>query len=214
MASRSRFRGWDESRDGELIEVVFRAQIFSFGTVFSGRVYDSARPLEVPQVVTEGEVDELVEGNTLSVGLADIGGDIIGAFRLLPAVITPNGDGVKRPGAHRVRAVERRRRCRGGCGALRFERWAHRRDLPGRGLQRAASGPTQRVGRPGRGGSAARSRTLHRSPGGRYGPRHQESRADRLPGLLRKTERYAADLHVSHRGGSSADRHRAACGPG
>lgn len=57
----------DESRDGELIEVVFRAQIFSFGTVFSGRVYDSARPLEVPQVVTEGEVDELVEGNTLRV---------------------------------------------------------------------------------------------------------------------------------------------------
>ena len=82
----------DQSRDGELIEVVFRSQVFKYGTLFSGRVYDSTRPLEVRQVVTPGEVVELVEGNTLSVGLAELGGRVVGALRLLPAAFTPNGD--------------------------------------------------------------------------------------------------------------------------
>ena len=84
----------DQSRDGELVEIVFRSQVFKFGTLFSGRVYDSTRPLEVRQVVTPGEVVELVEGNTLSVGLAELDGRVIGALRLLPAAFTPNGDRV------------------------------------------------------------------------------------------------------------------------
>ena len=42
----------DQARDGELIEVVFRCEVFKFGTLFSGRVYDSTRPQEVRQVVT------------------------------------------------------------------------------------------------------------------------------------------------------------------
>jgi len=84
----------DQARDGELIEVVFRCEVFKFGTLFSGRVYDSTRPQEVRQVVTPGEVVELVEGNTLSVGLTNIAGQVIGALRLVPAAFTPNGDGV------------------------------------------------------------------------------------------------------------------------
>ena len=84
----------DQSRNGELVEVVFRSRIFKFGTLFSGRVYDSAQPLEVRQVVTPGEVDQLVESNTLSVGLTHISGEVIGGLRLVPPVFTPNGDGV------------------------------------------------------------------------------------------------------------------------
>ncbi len=84
----------DQARDGELIEVVFSSSVFRFGTLFSGRVYDSERPLEVRQVVTAGEVDELIEGNTLSVGLSNINADIVGALKLVPAVFTPNGDGI------------------------------------------------------------------------------------------------------------------------
>ena len=82
----------DQARDGELIEVVFRCEVFKFGTLFSGRVYDSTRPQEVRQVVTPGEVVELVEDNTLSVGLTHIAGQVVGALRLVPAAFTPNGD--------------------------------------------------------------------------------------------------------------------------
>ena len=89
---RSAFPRIDQARDGELIEVVFRCEVFKFGTLFSGRVYDSTRPQEVRQVVTPGEVVELVEGNTLSVGLTNIAGQVIGALRLVPAAFTPNGD--------------------------------------------------------------------------------------------------------------------------
>lgn len=82
----------DQARDGELIEVVFRCEVFKFGTLFSGRVHDSTRPAEVRQVVTPGEVVERIEGNTLSVGLAHIAGQVVGALRLVPPAFTPNGD--------------------------------------------------------------------------------------------------------------------------
>ena len=82
----------DQSRDGELIEVVFRCEVFKFGTLFAGRVHDSTRPGEVRQVVTPGEVVERVEGNTLSVGLTQIAEQVIGALRLVPAAFSPNGD--------------------------------------------------------------------------------------------------------------------------
>ena len=84
----------DQARDGELIEVAFKSPIYKFGTLFSGRVYDSAQPLEVRQVVTPGEVDELVEGNTLNVGLSNISAEVVGALKLVPAAFTPNGDGI------------------------------------------------------------------------------------------------------------------------
>jgi hypothetical protein len=84
----------DQARDGELIEVVFRSPVFKFGTLFSGRVYDSERPLEVRQVVTAGEVDELIEGNTLSVGLSNLNAEVVGSLKLVPPAFTPNGDGI------------------------------------------------------------------------------------------------------------------------
>ena len=82
----------DQSRDGELIEVVFRCEVFKFGTLFAGRVHDSTRPGEVRQVVTPGEVVKRVEGNTLSVGLTQIAEQVVGALRLVPAAFSPNGD--------------------------------------------------------------------------------------------------------------------------
>lgn len=84
----------DVQRTGELIEVVFRAEIFQFGTLFSGRVFDSQRPYEVHQAVTPGDADRLEDSNTLSVALKGLGEKAIGALRLWPAVFTPNGDGV------------------------------------------------------------------------------------------------------------------------
>jgi hypothetical protein len=84
----------DQTRDGELIEVVFSSPVFKFGTLFSGRVYDSTQPLEVRQVITAGEVDELVESNTLSVGLSNLSAEVVGALKLVPAAFTPNGDGI------------------------------------------------------------------------------------------------------------------------
>ena len=41
-----------------------------------------------------GDADKLADGNTLSVGLTTVDTKRIDALRLLPAVFTPNGDGV------------------------------------------------------------------------------------------------------------------------
>ena len=59
----------DVQRTGELIEVDFRSEVFQFGTVFSGRISDSQRPLEVPQSISPGDADQLVDSDRLSVEL-------------------------------------------------------------------------------------------------------------------------------------------------
>ena len=63
-------------RTEELIEVDFRAEVFTFGTVFSGRIFDSQRPHEVPQSITPGEADGLVDSNRLSVDLLNLVGPV------------------------------------------------------------------------------------------------------------------------------------------
>ena len=84
----------DQQATNDLIEVVFHAEVFKFGTVFSGWVFDSTRPHEVRQAVTAGNADPLVDSNTLSVELAVIRPQTINAMRLQPAAFTPNGDGI------------------------------------------------------------------------------------------------------------------------
>jgi hypothetical protein len=84
----------DVQRTEELVEVDFRAEVFKYGTVFAGWVFDSQRPHEVRQQVMGGNADDLVDNNTLSVGLAEFGRETIGALRLVPATFTPNGDGI------------------------------------------------------------------------------------------------------------------------
>jgi len=84
----------DLQRTDELIEIVFQTEVFKYGTVFKSRVFDSSRLDEPRQLVAAGDADGLVDSNTLSVGLADLGQSSIQALQLSSPVATPNGDGV------------------------------------------------------------------------------------------------------------------------
>ncbi len=84
----------DVQRTEELIEVDFQAEVFKFGTVFSGRVFDSEKPQEVAQSITAGDADELEDSNRLSVDLARFGERTIRSLALAPPVFSPNGDGI------------------------------------------------------------------------------------------------------------------------
>ena len=84
----------DVQRTEELIEVDFAAEIFKFGTVFSGRIFDSERPAEVPQSITAGDADVLDDSNRLSVDLARFGERTIRSLAVNPPVFSPNGDGI------------------------------------------------------------------------------------------------------------------------
>ena len=82
----------DLQSSGELIEVVFKGEVFKVGTVFTGRVFDTTRPMEVRQRVTAGDADPLVEGNTLSVSPGMVGTRTIQALEV--SAFTPNADGI------------------------------------------------------------------------------------------------------------------------
>ncbi|NKB71319.1 MAG: hypothetical protein GKR89_29955 [Candidatus Latescibacteria bacterium] len=84
----------DIQRTEELIEIEFRSQVFKFGTVFSGRIFDSTRPNEVHQGLTPGDADPLEDGNRLSVDLANFTNKTIQSLRLSTAAFTPNSDGI------------------------------------------------------------------------------------------------------------------------
>ena len=76
------------------IQVIFRAQVFQYGSVFEGRVFDSTREWEVRQRLSGGDADPLVDGNTLSVTLTEVAARAVGALRLSSPALTPNGDGI------------------------------------------------------------------------------------------------------------------------
>ena len=82
----------DLETSGELIEVMFRSEVFQVGTVFAGRIYDSERPVEVRQRITAGDADPLVEGNALSVNPVLEGTRTIRSFEV--SAFTPNADGI------------------------------------------------------------------------------------------------------------------------
>jgi hypothetical protein len=84
----------DLQRSGELLEVDFRAQVFVFGTVFSGRIADSTQPREVSQALTPGDADPLNAGSGLKVALVNLGQRKLGRLEGLPPFFTPNGDGI------------------------------------------------------------------------------------------------------------------------
>ncbi len=84
----------DVARTKELVEIVFQAQVFAYGTPFEVRLLDSATPLEVPQMVRAGDADERVDSNTLRVALSRIPQHLIQAMRLSAPAFSPNGDGV------------------------------------------------------------------------------------------------------------------------
>ncbi len=78
----------------ELIEVDFRAEVFKFGTVFSGRVFNSEMAEVVYQTLTPGNADDLYDGDVLRVDLAGLESKTIQAMQLSSPVLTPNNDGV------------------------------------------------------------------------------------------------------------------------
>ena len=78
----------------DLIEIVFHARIFDYGTVFDGRIYDSTRPWEVPQALEPGDAAFLADSNSLTVELIEVGQQVLGAIELSGSSFTPNGDGV------------------------------------------------------------------------------------------------------------------------
>ncbi len=82
----------DPQRTEDLIEIVFKAEVFKFGTVFIGRVSNSEKPLEVRQTLTQGNADPLSESNGLSVGLINAKNKVINALRIVSPIFTPNGD--------------------------------------------------------------------------------------------------------------------------
>ena len=84
----------DQLSSGSPIEVIFRAEVFTYGTEFVGRVFDRTRPWEVRQRIEPGDADPTVDSNSLSVGFTDIKANAVGALELSSPVFTPNGDGV------------------------------------------------------------------------------------------------------------------------
>ena len=74
--------------------VVFEGSVVLYGTVFSGRVWDSTSDL-LGQPVLEGNANRDVQTNTLRVALTERSvGDILRKVAVAPPVFTPNGDAV------------------------------------------------------------------------------------------------------------------------
>ena len=82
----------DRTKSGRLLEVFFQGRAFSFGTVFSGQVFDSERPFEVGQFVEDGDATFRLDSNQRAVGIK-LDGNIVSKVAAVPGVITPNGDG-------------------------------------------------------------------------------------------------------------------------
>ena len=87
-------RRLEPTDSGALVEVVFTATVLrEVGTVFAGRAFDTARPLEVRQQVTPGNALDEIEGYQLSVRTS-LSSSLLYSPRIQPNPFTPNGDGV------------------------------------------------------------------------------------------------------------------------
>ncbi len=73
------------------VEIDFEARVLRSGSAFDLRVFDSARPLEVRQSVAEGDANNLIEGDRVSVATTANASSLLQA-EVSPAVFTPNGD--------------------------------------------------------------------------------------------------------------------------
>ena len=84
-----------EVSGNSILRVIFESIALQYNTVFSGRVFNSQRPQDLPQEIRSGDAadDELALGDDLSVTIV-IAKNIIHALEAAPAPFTPNGDGV------------------------------------------------------------------------------------------------------------------------
>lgn len=75
--------------DADLLELVFDTSLLIYGTVFSGRVAASWQAGLLPQRIEEQRAGDLaVQGSEKSLG------KVLANITVLPAVFTPNGDGI------------------------------------------------------------------------------------------------------------------------
>ena len=81
--------------DDRLLRVVFEGIALHYNTVFVGRVFDTQRPQNLPQVLVPGDVgaDPVAVGDDLSV-TTRVADNRIYFLEATPAPFTPNGDGV------------------------------------------------------------------------------------------------------------------------
>ena len=84
----------DAQRTQEVLEVDFHSSVFQFGTVFTGRVFNSQHPAEVPQALAWGDADGVPSSERLRVDLTRLGTGPLGALSVDPGVFSPNGDGI------------------------------------------------------------------------------------------------------------------------
>ena len=84
----------DAQRTQEVLEVDFHASVFQFGTVFTGRIFNSQHPAEVPQALAWGDADGVPSSEQLRVDLTGLGSGPLGALSVVPEVFSPNGDGI------------------------------------------------------------------------------------------------------------------------
>ena len=77
------------------LRVAFENVALQYNTFFAGRVSDSQKQDNLPQVVTEGDAtsDFEAQGDDLSVKIS-VGKDLIHSMEVAPVPFTPNGDGL------------------------------------------------------------------------------------------------------------------------
>ena len=63
----------DAQRTQEVLEVDFHSSVFQFGTVFTGRIFNSEYPAEVPQALAWGDADGVPSSERLRVDLTRLG---------------------------------------------------------------------------------------------------------------------------------------------
>ena len=154
----------DLETSGELIAVMFQSEVFKAGTAFTGRVYDSSRPVEVRQRVTAGDADPLVEGNTLSINPVVEERRTIRSFEASP--FTPNADGINDLLTVEYDLVNLVGGGSGFAGGVRSGGMAGGGDCGGSRDQRPFFGD---LGRPGRTGQTAVPRLVSFEAGSRGG---------------------------------------------
>ena len=83
----------DQTLSDAIIEVVFDAQVLRYGAAFRAHLIDSERPFDVPQPVVAGDVIDEVFSDRVWIETSVAVQSVLEA-QLLPAVLTPNGDGI------------------------------------------------------------------------------------------------------------------------
>ncbi len=82
-------------RGDRTLTVVFESIALQYNTVFAGKVFNSLREQDLPQLIVAGDAasDPLASGDDLSVTVL-IAENLIHLLEVAPAPFTPNGDGV------------------------------------------------------------------------------------------------------------------------